>query len=146
MVSRSADRAAFPAGHGDEQLAGLMVLEETHSEVALVSGDGELWFNDGGCRATEQAAAERFADACQLLDRSVPPAGRMDRRLQVSAPVPLCPPAPLVFLVLSGWLRFEPSRRWPRRPVRASRHPQALRMSATVASLGMLTVLEMAPK
>ena len=57
-VHQAADGGAF-LGHGDEQFAGLAVLEQADGEVAFVAGDVEL-VGDGGA-GVGQAAAQRFA-------------------------------------------------------------------------------------
>ena len=59
-VHESADGGTF-LGHGDKQFARLAVVEETHRQVALVSGDVELVVH--GHAGIGQAAADRVLGA-----------------------------------------------------------------------------------
>ena len=105
-VHQPADGGAF-LGHGDEQLARLVVLEQADGEVTLVARDVEL-VSDGGAGVGE-AAAQGLAGlggepgdfGFEFLD-----AGFQRGGVRAAA---LSPPS-LVRFVLSGWERLEPSR------------------------------------
>ena len=157
-IHQAADGGAF-LGHRDEQLARLAVLEQADGEVALVAGDVEL-VRERDARL-RQAAANGLVGCFELGEASPhPPSRRCGPPRTCLASVQRRPGrrhfAEHGEIGAAGGVLFLVSRQ-RRRALRAvavdgdalEAHLPAfdvgVTMSSTVPSLGMLTVLEIAP-